>query len=469
MVNVALPGAAVGSPVFVLCGARSGSTLLRFMLDAHPALACPPETNIPSLCGQLATVWSLIEGAPLSSERGGEPPVVPDPAINGIRQTVDQIIGSYLARRGARRFCDKSLSTARFTDLLIRVYPEARFLCLHRHPMDMIASGIEACPWGLRNYGFDSYIAASPGNTVVALARYWNDNTSAILAAEETFSGACHRVRYEDLVTDPEGAMADVFAFLGLPPLPGIAGRCFATERERTGPADYKIWHTSAVSTRSIGRGWSLPSGQIAAPVLEQLNELAERLGYLQVGGDWGTTPMPADMRADSAGPAAPQDPAPRDAAPDADDLVGQRLGTELARLAAGFDLRWGELATVPFGIVITGTGADTNPVRWRVCLAARTAIRLAEGDDDGTEWDVLGSAAAWDAVLSGDVNFGVALRRHELRYCDTGEGGPPFPAETRVDMLGDFLGLASWRPTPEPAQTSDVGRELIGIRQGEC
>jgi len=59
-------------PVFVLCNGRSGSTLLRFMLDAHPDLACPPETNLPGLCVQLATVWSLIEGAPMSANRGDE-------------------------------------------------------------------------------------------------------------------------------------------------------------------------------------------------------------------------------------------------------------------------------------------------------------------------------------------------------------------------------------------------------------
>lgn len=462
-----LPGTAAGPPVFVLCGARSGSTLLRFMLDAHPALACPPETNIPALCGQLATVWSLIAGAPLAPERGDEPPVIPDAATNGIRQTVDQMIGSYLARRGARRFCDKSLSTARFTSLLTRVYPEARFLCLYRHPMDMIASGIEACPWGLRNYGFDSYIAASPGNTVLALARYWNDNTSAILAAEEKFPEACHRVRYEDLVTDPEATMAGVFSFLGLPPQPGIAERCFTVDLERTGPADYKIWHTSAVSTQSIGRGWSLPAGQIMPTILEQLNGLAGRLGYLQVSDSWGTAAAPADLRAEIAGSATARDPASREAAPDADGPVGCRLSTELAKLEAGFDLRWGELAAAPFGIMITGAGSD--PARWRVRLAARTVIRIAEDEDDGTEWDVLGSAAAWAAVLSGDVNLGVALRRHELRYCDTGAGEPPFTAEARVDMLGDFLGLASWRVTPESEQTSDVGRELIAIRQGEC
>ena len=52
--------ALVADPVFILCNGRSGSTLLRFVLDAHPELACPPETNLPGLCVQLAAVWSLI-------------------------------------------------------------------------------------------------------------------------------------------------------------------------------------------------------------------------------------------------------------------------------------------------------------------------------------------------------------------------------------------------------------------------
>jgi hypothetical protein len=115
---------------------------------------------------QLATVWSLIAGAPLSKERGDEPPVIPEEAIKGVRRTMDEMTGSYLARRGKRRYCDKSLGTARYAELLLRVYPEAKFLYLYRHPMDVIASGIEACPWGLNGYGFDPYIASSPGNAL---------------------------------------------------------------------------------------------------------------------------------------------------------------------------------------------------------------------------------------------------------------------------------------------------------------
>src|ERR1700691_5323493 len=220
-----LPAGLVLDPVFVLCNGRSGSTLLRFLLDAHPELACPPETNLPALCVQLATVWSLIEGAPLSSNRGDEPPEIPEAAIAGIRPTMDMMVVSYRTRRGKRRYCDKILGTARFADLIKRVYPEAKFVCLYRHPMDVIASGIEACPWGLNGYGFDPYIAGTPGNVVFALARFWADSASETLAAEERFAASSHRVRYEDLVADPETVAGGIFEFIGVPQQPGISGR----------------------------------------------------------------------------------------------------------------------------------------------------------------------------------------------------------------------------------------------------
>src|SRR5580693_7409424 len=284
-------------PVFVLCNGRSGSTLLRFLLDAHPELACPPETNLPGLCVQLATVWSLIEGAPLSANRGDEPPEVPEAAIVGVRETMDRMVGSYLARRGKKRYCDKSLGTARYAPLLARVYPRAQFVCVYRHPMDVIASGLEACPWGLNGYGFDPYIAATPGNAVMALANFWADNVRETLAAEERFPAQCFRLRYEDLVADPEATAAELFAFLGVAPAPGISRDCFSGERERFGPADYKIWYTSAISSDSVGRGWSVPAGMIAPPLLDVINELAGRLGYLAVDGEWGSTEPPADLR----------------------------------------------------------------------------------------------------------------------------------------------------------------------------
>ena len=165
-------------PVFVLCAGRSGSTLLRFLLDAHPDLACPPETELPTLCTQLASVWSLLRSAegPVP-----QPGAAPEPVIDGLRHVLDLMVGPYLAQRGKKRYCDKSLGSARHAALLLRMYPQARFICLYRHPMDVIASGLESCPWGLNSYGFEHYIGGSPTNAVAALGRYWTDHTAAVI------------------------------------------------------------------------------------------------------------------------------------------------------------------------------------------------------------------------------------------------------------------------------------------------
>ena len=438
-------------PVFVLCNGRSGSTLLRFLLDAHPDLACPPETNLPGLCVQLATVWSLIEGAPLSANRGDEPPDIPEAAIAGVRETMDRMVGSYLGRRGRKRYCDKSLGTARYAELLLRVYPEARFICLYRHPMDVIASGVEACPWGLSGYGFDPYVAASPGNTVMALASFWADNARTTLAAEECFADKCFRLRYEDLVADPEATSAALFEFLAVAPAPGISELCFSADRERFGPADYKIWYTSRISPDSVGRGWSVPAGMIAPPLLGVINDLAGKLGYLPVDEDWGTTAPPADLRLPSATPAETRSVPASTAAALPTTMqrslrLGERLATGLAAWRAeGAADHWLPHAGETFVVVALTKDADHLAEYWRVDLDSATVTPATREAQESSDWDVIGSAQTWERVIEGEVNISVALRACHLRYCDNGET-TPLAAETRMGMVAHLLGLTSWQ-----------------------
>jgi Sulfotransferase family len=478
-------GGLFGDPMFVLCHGRSGSTLLRFLLDAHPDLACPPETNLPGLCVQLATVWSLIEGAPLAATRGDEPPEIPEAAIAGVRETMDRMVGSYLARRGKKRYCDKSLGTAPYAELLSRVYPQARFVCVSRHPMDVIASGAEACPWGLSGYGFDPYIGATPGNMVTALASFWADNTRMILAARERLGGRCFALRYEDLVADPEDTAAQLFEFLGVAPAPGISERCFSSERERFGPGDHKIWYTSKVSSESVGRGWSVPADMIGPQMLPHINELAARLGYLAIGDDWGTTEPPTDLRvtavppsaeappaapAQAAGPVADEraGPAAR-SAPDAagappaeeslaegtrrpvvvaaegpfrSELLGRQLG---AGLTAARPQRWGEHSSETLvAVVITRDAAQLGEY-WLTDLAAATVTAVTRDAQEDSDWDVIAAQEVWEKILRREVNLSVAVRSGELRYCDNGEATPR-AADSRMAILGELLGLAAWR-----------------------
>jgi sulfotransferase family protein len=438
-------------PVFVLCAGRSGSTLLRFLLDAHPELMCPPENRLPELCAQLAGVWSAASGTPLTQkDRKDTPSAVPDTAIAGVRRCADLTIDAYLARTGKRRYCDKNLGTARHAELLTRMYPGAKFLCLYRHPMDVVASAVEACPWGLRNYGFEPYIAATPGNSVQAMTRYWADHTTAVLAVEERFPERCLRIRYEELVTDPESVAGEIFGFLGVEPQPGISARCFSMERERGGGSDYKIWSTDRITADSVGRGWLVPANLIQPPLRARITALTAKLGYVPVGGDWGIGDRPADLTTDGAGRPPAAAPAVADgSAPvlPGVQLVTERLQTGVSRADEEFTRRWKPYSEESFLVQATVPGG-TN-VWWRVdpvSSAVHDAAAARHDSPDGTDWAVTAPADTWDQVIRGGVNIGVAFRRHGMRYTDGGDAGAgSVTANNRVAMLADLLGIVRW------------------------
>jgi hypothetical protein len=306
--------------------------------------------------------------------------------------------------------------------------------------MDVIASGVEACPWGLTGYGFDPYIATSPGNAVLAIARFWADHAKATLDTEKRFPDRCLRVRYEDLVTDTEETAARIFAFLAAAPAAGISKACFSGERERFGPADYKIWYTSAISDHSIGRGWSVPAAMIAPPVLTQVNDLAGELGYLAIDDEWGTSAPPADVRASPGAPAAVTD----SLTPVISKSVGHRLEAGMAAPLPGDAERFGSLGGETMVAVCVAANPRQPSEHWLVDFGSRT-VRYANRDaQENSDWDIIGSVEAWEDVIAGKQNLSVALRSYQLRYCDRDESGP-VAAESRLRVLADLLGLANW------------------------
>ena len=184
--------------------------------------------------------------------------------MRAVRDAVDQAFSRYLGKRGKRRWCDKSLDSYMVADLMIQLYPEAKFICLYRHCMDVIASGVEACPWGVTRYGFDPFVAQNPGNSVAAIGSYWLAAASTIMAFEREHPGACHRVRYEDLVTAPEETAAGIFSFLGERQAPGITRGLFP------GPPRWQrlrgredLVHRRGDRGTSMGRGVRVPAAAL--------------------------------------------------------------------------------------------------------------------------------------------------------------------------------------------------------------
>ena len=110
------------------------------------------------------------------------------------------------------------------------------------------------------------------------------------------------------------------------------------------------------------------------------------------------------------------------------------------------------------------------DSIRWHVDLVARKAARDnrsmgaspddAEDDSQDADWSIVGTARAWQEVLTSQLNLSVALRLGELRYCDLGDSDP-FASEARVAMLAALLGVTSWEN--DPGTASAVVRAITG------
>jgi protein-tyrosine sulfotransferase len=272
-------------PCFILCAARTGSTLLRRVLDAHPDIYCPAEMNVASIC---QAMHFFVEGASQEATNGCKD------ADQLSRDAVHKVVGAAAAAEGKRRWCDKSLSSIDNAQLLKHVFPEATFICLYRQCADVVASAIDATPWGfggggpLAGYGYESYVRDSPRNFVFALAAYWADKTAAALEFQSSHPDQTYSLRYEDLVRNPASTLERLYRWLGEEWDEAFADPEYIFNRvsSRDGLGDHKAVYTSRFEAGAGGRGWTIPLELIHPNLVARIDALNADLGYPTLEGD---------------------------------------------------------------------------------------------------------------------------------------------------------------------------------------
>jgi Sulfotransferase family len=186
---------------FIVGVSRSGTTLLRLMLDAHPELAIPPETRfIPDAVtsGAAADPTRLLA-------RISRHPLFPDLQLDGdelLRRWQElrpfdaaaafrAMFGLYAARQGKSRWGDKSPQDhdAQQMPLLAELFPEACFVHLIRDGRDVHLSQRRA--WAV---GYGSGHAGSVWARWVGEAR----------EVGRALGPRYVEMRFEDLVEEPE-------------------------------------------------------------------------------------------------------------------------------------------------------------------------------------------------------------------------------------------------------------------------
>ena len=199
---------------FVVGMNRSGTTLLRMMLDAHPDLTIPPETHfVPDLIKAAREPTtrrpeSALEAMKSAREWGdfgfsdeemlgrlrALPEIKPGPAVR-------TFYAAYTEEQGKPRWGEKTPTYVQKMKLIQRAIPEARFVHVIRDGRDVALSVLDRTVRDL---------------TAGDIARRWQKK---ITKAREDSPKLDHymEIRYEDLILDTEPVLRRVCEFIELP------------------------------------------------------------------------------------------------------------------------------------------------------------------------------------------------------------------------------------------------------------
>ncbi|HEV8687243.1 MAG TPA: sulfotransferase [Gaiellaceae bacterium] len=263
------------SAVIVLGVSRSGTTLLKSMLDAHSQLAIPTESYfIPQLWDRhgerpdrnaiLADLRRLerIRQWGIDVEALGQHL----PAEPSFAQVIDGVYSAYAESQGKARYGDKTPLYMQHLELLARVFPNARYVHIVRDGRDAALSFLGMT----RRPRFNVSRPRAVGDFAAAWRR-------EILAARRF--GREHpylEVRYEELVADPGARLRAVCSFLGLAYEPTML------EYHRAPDLDITVDHVLlAQPPASTARKWREQMAERDVELFEAIaGDVLSELGY---------------------------------------------------------------------------------------------------------------------------------------------------------------------------------------------
>lgn len=268
----------VKQPIFILSCVRSGSTMLRCIVDTHPNLCSPGHLSLGPLCAHLyATAYYSLGKLPdMETEEQRD-----QRAINETRRVVDDLLGRYAQGKGKKNWCEKSTINIDYLKILAKVFPQAKYICLYRNCLDVAYSSIKFSPLGYMDE-LASYVQKHPTNLVAAMMDNWLDKTSKLMAFEQAHANQCIRVNYESLVQQPEHVLAKLFDFLDEPWDESLIESIFKVHHDQ-GEGDVKVWFSGKINKDSIGNGTAIPFTAIPGELLVEINRLHQHLGYSTV------------------------------------------------------------------------------------------------------------------------------------------------------------------------------------------
>ena len=242
------------SPVFIIGFPRSGTTLLDTLLRGHPAIEVAEETDaVPGMVNR-------VSGD--ADERLETLAVVSDQDIEGIRQTYFDALARHAKPDDGAMLIDRFALNIIYSGEIFRVFPQARFVLMLRHPADCVLScfmqTFYETPANASFFTLED--SAHLYDRVFGLWRQYSDLLQLNVL----------QVKYEELIADVETTCRNIVDFLDLPWHPDILEHeRTARDRSYIGTASYNQV-TRPLYSEARGRWRSYRSEmEVVLPVLK--------------------------------------------------------------------------------------------------------------------------------------------------------------------------------------------------------
>ncbi|MEJ3745114.1 sulfotransferase [Actinomycetes bacterium KLBMP 9797] len=192
------PVSPADAPIFLVGCERSGTTMLRLVLDSHSRVSCGPETRfLPDLERVVGRDWERL--ARFGFER--------DDWLRRIADFFGGIHADYARKRGKARWADKTPRYAMALPFIAEVFPDAQIVHVIRDGRDVVVSH-------RKRFGYWS--------AVKCVVKWPRVIRAARAAAQSLPAERYHELRYEEAVREPEKTLRALFEFLGEPWEPGV-------------------------------------------------------------------------------------------------------------------------------------------------------------------------------------------------------------------------------------------------------